>query len=155
MGKLFKRTERKEGASVYELSSPSQCYCKKCMEKTTYCSVSSSHNAHCYQWQPKSAGFGEFLLSLAVRFQEGVTWGNSTHRSARWREKRFSVRTLLKWRIIHWIRQNIKYAKVLICYLNLLMFFSETLIKRTIGYILALIKSFVQLIPASRRQCLF
>lgn len=40
-------------------------------------------------------------------------------------------------------------------YLNFLMFFSETLIKRTMGYILALIKSFVQPIPASSRQCLF
>lgn len=40
-------------------------------------------------------------------------------------------------------------------YLNFLIFFSETLIKRTMGYILALIKSFVQPMPSSSRQCLF
>lgn len=83
--------------------------------------------------------------------------GNSAHRSTRWRGMRFFIS--LSENIIglknYSLRQNIKYAKGLICYLNLLMFFSETLIKRTIGYILALIKSFVQLIPASRRQCLF
>lgn len=61
------------------------------MEKTTDSSASSSHNAHCYQWQWKSARFREFLLSPVVRFQGGVTGGNSAHRSTRWREKRFFI----------------------------------------------------------------
>lgn len=61
------------------------------MEKTTFSSVSSSHNAHCHQWQWKSARFGEFLLSPVVRFQGGVMGGNSAHRSTRWREMRFFI----------------------------------------------------------------
>lgn len=61
------------------------------MEKTTCSSVSSSHNAHCYQWQWESARFGEFLLFPVVRFQGGVMGGNGAHRSTRWREKRFFI----------------------------------------------------------------
>lgn len=61
------------------------------MEKTTFSSVSSSHNAHCYQWQWKSARFGEFLLSRVVRFQGGVMGGNSVRRSTRWGGMRFFI----------------------------------------------------------------
>lgn len=61
------------------------------MEKTTFSSVSSSHNAHCHQWQWKSARFQEFLLSPVVRFQGGVTGGNSAHRSTGWRGMRVFI----------------------------------------------------------------
>lgn len=163
MGKQLERTESRESASVYELPSYSSVTWRNAegllsMEKNTHrglilpqCQLLLGIGNECKMWGIPI--FSHCMISGRSCWRKWCTHADSGRKEI---GPVFpSAMTLFVSRITCWIRQNIKYTKGLLFYLNLLMFFSETLIKRTMGYILALIKSFVQLIPASRRQCLF